>query len=292
MFRPDWNAIASEVPAVTIGSAIPIGEGWTSIAYRVNEELVFKFPKRPAEWEELDREIAFLAYARPHLRLPVVAHLHRIRNSTGAPNGYVVYRYLPGRAVEPENLSSHGRSVLAETLAEFLRALHDMKPGPVASILSREDAQALATQYREHAEDRIAPHLSGLERRRLSDLFASHLDDPRNFAGSSSILHADLSVDHVLCVNRAVTGILDWGDVCFGDPDYDFAYLYEDLGEAFVREMALRYGHAYPERLVRKARYFAVVDQIDSIVHGGGRALPGDEAKSWQRLRALLRNDA
>jgi aminoglycoside phosphotransferase (APT) family kinase protein len=167
-----------------------------------------------------------------------------------------------------------------------------MKPGPVASILPREEERAIATQYRADAEDKIAPHLSGAERRRLIDLFDRHLRDPENFAGPSCILHADLSVDHVLCIDQAVTGILDWGDVCLGDPDYDFAYLHEDLGEAFVREMALHYGHPDPERLVRKGRYFTAVDQIGTIVHGGDRALPGDEAESWQRLRALLQNDA
>jgi aminoglycoside 2''-phosphotransferase len=289
MFQPDWSAIASEVPELTIQSATPIGEGWTAVAYRVNDELVFKFPKRPAEWEEMDREIAFLAYARPYLRLPVVEHLHRVRDSAAAPNGYVVYRHLPGRAVQPDNLSRRARAALAEVLAGFLRALHDMQPGPVASILPRDDEHAVARQYWEDAEGKIAPQLSGAERLRLSDLFAGHLDDARNLAGPSCILHADLSVDHVLCVDQAVTGVLDWGDVCLGDPDYDFGYLYEDLGEAFVRDMALHYGHADPERLVRKARYFTVVDQIGTIVHGADRALPGDEAESWQRLRMLLR---
>jgi aminoglycoside 2''-phosphotransferase len=293
ILEPDWNAIASEVPELTIRSAAPIGEGWTAIAYLVNDELVFKFPKRHSEWEELDREIAFLAYARPYLPLPVVEHLHRVRDSKGAPNGYAVYRHLPGRAVQPENLSSRARAALAETLAGFLRALHEMEPGPVASILPRDDEHAVVRQYWETAEHKIAPHLSGAERRRLSDVFARHLHDPRNFAGPSCIVHADLGVDHVLCVEQAVTGILDWGDVCLGDPDYDFGgYLYEELGEAFIREMALHYGHADPERLVRKARYFTVVGRIDTIVHGGDRALPGDEAESWQRLRVLLRNDA
>jgi hypothetical protein len=44
MFPPDWKAIASEVRELDIRSAIPVGEGWTAVAYRVNEELVFKFP--------------------------------------------------------------------------------------------------------------------------------------------------------------------------------------------------------------------------------------------------------
>ena len=54
-------------------SALPferalLGEGWTAKAYLVNDELVFKFPKRPEEWQELDREIAFLDYAGPLFR--------------------------------------------------------------------------------------------------------------------------------------------------------------------------------------------------------------------------------
>jgi SAM-dependent methyltransferase len=167
MFQPDWNAIASEVPDLTIRSATPIGEGWTAVAYRVNDDLVFKFPKRPEEWEELDREIAFLAYARPYLRLPVAEHLHRVRDSAGAPNGYAVYRHLPGRAVQPDNLPPRARSALAEALAGFVRALHDMKPGSVASILPRDDERAVASQYWEDAEDKIAPHLSGADPDRL-----------------------------------------------------------------------------------------------------------------------------
>lgn len=50
-------------------SATRLGEGWTAEAYRVNDELVFKFPKRAGEWAELDREIAFLACARPLLHV-------------------------------------------------------------------------------------------------------------------------------------------------------------------------------------------------------------------------------
>ncbi len=63
MFPPDWKAIASEARELDIRSAIPIGEGWTAVAYRVNEELVFKVPKGPEDWQEQDREIALGARA-------------------------------------------------------------------------------------------------------------------------------------------------------------------------------------------------------------------------------------
>ena len=288
----DWRDIAAEVPELAIRSKEFIGEGWTAAAYRVDDDFVFKFPKRRAEWDELDREIAFLARARRSLPLPVVEHLHQVRDSAGAPHGYAIYRFIPGSGVEPRTLSPSARAALAKMLAEFLRSLHDMNGEPVKSMLRREDEYDLSRQYQHEAEEKIAPHLSGAERNCLRDCFTRHLDDPLNFPASPRILHADLSADHVLCVDGSVTGILDWGDVCLGDPDYDFAYLYEDFGEAFVRDMALHYGHADPDRLVRKTRYFSVVDQIGTIVHGGERALPGDEAESWVRLRALLRDGA
>lgn len=288
MFQPDWKAIAWELPQVTIRSAVPIGEGWTATAWRVNDELVFKCPKRAWVWGDLDREIAFLPYARPLLPLSVPEYLHTVRESAGAPHGYVVYRHLPGSAVDPRALTPDERTALAQTLARFLRALHDIDPAPVAAMLPRDDEYAVATQYQLDAETEIARRLSAKARSRLSEVFAEHLNDERNFNGRSVIVHADLSADHILRVGESVSGVIDWGDVSIGDPDYDFNYLYEEFGQDFVREVATYYGHAEPDRLIMKARYFSIADQIGTIVHGGDDALPGDVDASWEVLRALL----
>src|SRR6185503_5502285 len=149
-------------------------------------------------------------------------------------------------------------------------------PAPLASVLSQEDERENARQYQRDAEAYIAPQLPTADWARVSDAIAAHVGDPRNFANAPRVLHADLSAEHVLWDGRHVTGILDWGDVCLGDPDYDFSYLYQDFGEDFVREMALEYGHQDPDRLVSKSRYFTIVDQIGTIVHGAAEALPGD----------------
>jgi aminoglycoside phosphotransferase (APT) family kinase protein len=287
--QPDWDIIESEVPGLVVRSVTLLGEGWSAKAYRVNEELVFKFPKRAAEWEELDREIAFLAFARPLLPVPVAEHLYQIRNSRGAPHGVAVYRRVPGAALAVGELSDPARAALATTLARFLRALHELSVGrELEPILRWEDERAVSGQYFRDAQEQIAPRLTGAAARRLSSLFIRHLEDPANFPAAPRIVHADLSAEHVLCADGAVTGILDWGDVSLGDPDYDFSYLFGDLGEAFVREVARQYGHPDPDRLVRKARYFRVVDQIGTIVYGSGRALVGDVAAAWRQLRALL----
>ncbi len=51
-------------------------------------------------------------------------------------------------------------------------------------------------------------------------------------------IHGDLSADHVLIRNGRLSGVIDWGDACLGDPALDFAALWHELGETFAREVA------------------------------------------------------
>jgi hypothetical protein len=61
-----------------------------------------------------------------------------------------------------------------------------------------------------------------------------------------------------------------------------------DFGAAFVQDVARSYGHPDLGRLMRKLVYFAMVDQIGTILDGPGRALPGQEEAAWLRLKRLL----
>jgi len=75
------------------------------------------------------------------------------------------------------------------------------------------------------------------------------------------------------------------------DPDYDFMYLFLDFGQAFVKEVARRYGHPDLEQLGIKLRYFGLVDQIDTILYGEGQALEGQTDTAWRRLKQLLQSN-
>ena len=69
-----------------------------------------------------------------------------------------------------------------------------------------------------------------------------------------------------------MSGIIDSGDVSWGDPDYDFMYLFVDYGSAFTEEVARRYQHTDIEQLRLKLSYFGIVDQIGTILDGEGLA--------------------
>ncbi|MBI4472851.1 MAG: phosphotransferase [Acidobacteria bacterium] len=92
----------------------------------------------------------------------------------------------------------------------------------------------------------------------------------------------------MLIKDGVISGVLDFGDVNLGDPDYDFMYPFLDFGEAFAIDIARRYGHKDLERLLGKMRYYAIVDQIGTTLVGPALAPEGEVTIAWRRLDRLL----
>lgn len=288
---PDWKTIESENGGLSVRSATFIGEGWNSRAYLVNNEFVFRFPKRAEHWEELNREIAFLAFAAGRLPLAVPRYTQVVSRSRAAKYGYAAYQYLPGHSMDVSVLTPKKRAETAGRIAAFLRSMHHLQPGPdVASVLPREDPREVAETYLALAERKVIPQLAVPEARVLRETFNSYLRTSENFTFPPVVLHADLARDHLLVQDGSVVGVLDFGDVNWGDADYDFMYLFVDFGPAFAHDVAREYGHPTPERLAFKLRYFAVVDQIGTVLDGEGLALQGQSELAWRRLKQLLRD--
>lgn len=288
--QPDWRKVEHENPGLSVRTTRLIGEGWNACAYLINNEVVFRCPKYAGHWVELEREIAFLAFAADKLPLPVPRYFQAAPHSSAAPHGYAMYRYLPGGTMDASGLTREMRDAAATALARFLKALHALQPGPdIAGLLPRDDERLVARNYFARAEREVAPELPRPAARALRNVFENHLGAPENFV-VPVVLHADLSRDHILMENNAVTGVIDFGDTNWGDPDYDFMYLFVDFGPAFVEDVARRYGHPDLARLRNKVRYFGIVDQIDTILEDEGRALDGQKEMAWIRLERLLEN--
>jgi aminoglycoside 2''-phosphotransferase len=292
IMHPDWRKVEHENAGLSVRTTRLIGEGWNSRAYLINDELVVRCPKHAEHWEELEQEIAFLTFTADKLPLPVPRYLQAARHSSAAPHGYAIYKYLPGGSMDLSGLTNKKRDAAATALAGFLRALHALQLGPGSGIvLPHVDARLIAEQYFARAASDIVPKVTHQAAGALLRVFEMHLAEPRNFSFKPVLLHADLSRDHVLMEDGVVTGVIDFGDVNWGDPDYDFMYLFVEFGLAFVEAVARRYGHLDLRWLRAKLRYFAIVDQIDTILNGQGFATEGEETTAWLRLEQLLKCD-
>jgi len=102
----------------------PLGEGWDYTAFRVDDQFVFRFPRRAVVLPGMAREIATL----PRLKLPVQIPVARYVGvpSTDFPWGFFGAPFIEGD--EPIDVSDEDRLAISLDLAHSLRALHAHDP--------------------------------------------------------------------------------------------------------------------------------------------------------------------
>ncbi|MBS3168484.1 phosphotransferase, partial [Candidatus Woesearchaeota archaeon] len=61
----------------------------------------------------------------------------------------------------------------------------------------------------------------------INDIFEKYLGDPKNFEYTPSLVHADLSKDHIFYDYKIkkIIGVIDFGDIQINDPLWDLIYL-------------------------------------------------------------------
>lgn len=228
-------AIRENFPGLRLEKLDYLGEGWGNVALVANDLLIFRFPKRPDDAARLALETRLLPELAPLLPLPIPNFTFvSAPKSKRYPYLFVGYEKLPGipQGEWPEEL-------LAEDwwkarLGQFLTALHGFPPARAAalgvSFINFTGTAARYTSWRESLEDfyglvrrKVYPALSEERQDRVAAYFEDFLDTERFFEFEPVLLHGDLSEDHILGDpdRRQLTGIIDFGDICLGDPAFD-----------------------------------------------------------------------
>jgi aminoglycoside phosphotransferase (APT) family kinase protein len=133
----------------------------------------------------------------------------------------VVHRELPGRPVVLDRLQPGPGTAAA--LGRAIGALHEL---PVALV---EDAglpvyDAAAYRQRRQAEVDEAAR-TGRVPATLLRRWEERLEDVSLWRFSPTVVHGDLSADHVLVADGGVTGVVAWGEAKVADPADDLAWL-------------------------------------------------------------------
>jgi aminoglycoside phosphotransferase (APT) family kinase protein len=63
-------------------------------------------------------------------------------------------------------------------------------------------------------------------------------------------------------------GVIDWGDVSIGDPDYDLAFLAQRLGPSFIEGLLGYFEHPDPARLFEKIASMIIFNAIEDVFIG------------------------
>ena len=208
-----------------------IESGWDNSTWKLGEDMAVRVPRRTIANTLLKREQAWLPKLAPQLPLPVPASLRAGSPTDRFPWVWSVLPWLEGGAVDQNPLDGDQASVLAT----FLKALH--RPAPDDAPLSEVRGVALSTRVESTGErmDRLEQWTDAITPR-IRDLGEEALAAPMDLAPTS--LHGDLHARNVLAKGGKLTGVIDWGDMCAGDPACDLNSIWMLLPDAASRQAA------------------------------------------------------
>ncbi|MBV8434896.1 MAG: phosphotransferase [Candidatus Eremiobacteraeota bacterium] len=252
--------LSAQFPQFANAPIEPFGEGWDNAAFLVDGTYVFRFPRRSIAVPLIVREIAILPRIASQLPVPISAP-----SLAGTPGGdypwpFAGYRRLRGATLSSLHLDASAYERVAGELGRFLRALHAIDARPLlAAGLETDDFGRLDHAKRgPKARARLAElHDAGL----VADV-RPYLDVLDSIAPAGvrehrlGLVHGDLYAKHVVIDDGRIAGVIDWGDVHFGDPAVDLAIAFGALPGAARATFATAYGGIGPETW-RLARYRA-----------------------------------
>lgn len=272
--------------------------GWDNQLWRLGDDLAVRVPWATESADALLRkEHRWLPALAPHLPLPVPVPQRLGEPSARFPRPWLVTTWVPG--VPADRAPATRGAATADALAAFLTALH--RPAPDGAPTGRDRGGRLADQAGRFPDLLAAAVATG----QITDPDAVRAvwDDAvaaPEWSGPALWLHGDLHPANLLTADGALCGVIDFGDLCAGDPAYDLASAWlvlpdgaADRFHAGYRSAATTDPATYAAAR-RRARGCAVGRALvgiligDAGVHGrpGGKPTWGPPAR--EALRRLL----
>jgi aminoglycoside phosphotransferase (APT) family kinase protein len=240
--------IEAQFPALAPARVALLGVGWDNTAYRVNDDLVFRFPRREIAVPLLETEARLLPAVAPRLPLPVPVPIHLGRPGPDYRWPFAGYRFLEGQTACRARLDDRDRLAAAEPLGQFLAALHAVPVDDMVALGASGDSIGrldLTTRVPRALEvmARIPRDALGVDPRLLQNQIESSA--AIRAPAAHVLAHGDLYVRHLLIdPQRRLCGVIDWGDLHIGNPAVDLAvahgFLPPTARSAFMRAYARR----------------------------------------------------
>ncbi|MFE7133697.1 aminoglycoside phosphotransferase family protein [Streptomyces sp. NPDC057638] len=269
--------------------------GWDNQLWRLGDDLAVRLPWATEHADALLRkEHTWVPSLAPLLPLPVPVPQRLGHASARFPRSWTVTTWVPG---SPADRAAATRATAADSLAAFLTALH--RPAPESAPVSGYGRGGPLADLTEGFERQLA---SAVEQELIPDPDAVRAlwDDAvaaPPWTGPPLWLHGDLHPANILTSEGTFCGVIDFGDLCAGDPACDLAAPWILLPDGALDRFHRAYQPTPDAATLRRARGWALLRAFSGILIGeaGLQGRPGGKP-SWgppahASLRRLLAAD-
>jgi aminoglycoside phosphotransferase (APT) family kinase protein len=248
--------LAAQQPDLAARSLKLVNAGFDNELWRLGDDLAVRMPRRAVAAELLANEQRWLPRLARQLPLAVPAPVRMGRPSQAYPWPWSVVPWLagqPGDQVPVTDAPDAGRQ-----LGRFLAALH--RPAPRSAPFNPWRSVALADRA-ESFRTALSHLASEVEQRRLRQVWQQAVD-ASSYPGPAVWIHGDLHPANALIGEGTLVGVIDFGDLCAGDPATDVAAAWLLLPPDGVDAFAAAYGSFNPalaERSLGWASLFGLI---------------------------------
>ncbi|MEU2630806.1 aminoglycoside phosphotransferase family protein [Kitasatospora sp. NPDC007106] len=263
--------------------------GWDNQLWRLGEDLAVRLPWATGSADGLLRkEYAWLPGLAPQLPLPTPVPQRWGEPSERFPRPWLVTTWVPGTPADRAPVTRAEDA--ADALAAFLTALH--RPAPAGAPAGRDRGGPL-TDYVGHFEGGLAETVRlGLveDPDAVRAVWADALAAPA-WTGPALWLHGDLHPANVLTADGTLCGVIDFGDLCAGDPACDLASAWILLPDGALDRFHRAHRPTPDAATLRRARGWALLRAFGCLLIGeaGLRGRPGGKPTWGPPAHAALR---
>ncbi len=238
--------LATQHPDLADLPVSPVDAGWDNAIYRLGDTLALRLPRRAIAAPLIEREQRWLPKLGERLPIPVSVRI-------GRPEGRYPWRWsvvpwLDGKTADTGAI----RPIEGAAMGKFLRLLHIEPPGDAPANPHRSVPLTEKARDTQARLERLGDKVPDTVRRIWEDGLAAPVDMTPHW------IHGDLHARNVLVADGAITGIIDWGDLCAGDPATDLAAFWTVLPTRETRMRAMvSYGPLSEPTLCRARAWVA-----------------------------------
>ncbi len=254
--------------------------------WRLGDDLAVRIPwTTPAADVVLRNEHTWLPGLAPRLPLPVPVPQRLGEPSERFPRPWLITTWVPGTPADRAPVTRAADA--AESLAAFLAALHH--PAPDSAPAGRNRGGPLADQ----AEGVVKGIAAAAERGLIRDpdavraVWQDAVTAPV-WTGPAMWIQSDLHPANVLTADGSLCGVIDFGDLCAGDPACDLAAAWILLPDGAIDRFHAAYRPDRDAATLRRARGWAVWRALGCLFIGDDRG-PGGKPTWGPPAQASLR---
>jgi aminoglycoside phosphotransferase (APT) family kinase protein len=249
--------------------------GWDNQQWRLGDELAVRLPRTERAPALLRTEQTWLPVLATRLPLPTPTPVRIGEPSDLFEHTWTIASWVEG---EPADQVPITRTDAAEVLGEFLTALHQQAPADAPANPTRGIPLAGLEALVGDSFHVIADHVDADA---VRDVWQEAVAAPA-WQGAPLWLHGDLHPANVVVLDRGLAGVIDFGEMCAGDPATDLSAAWILLPDGAANRFFAAYQDV-GDATIARARGWAVFRALGLVAIGenGRLGLPGGKP-TWE----------